>query len=72
MKFRRLSWFKTCKICLEIYELGTAACTASPGLAMLAAFKKVKLDLLTNVDVTNDRKMYQRQNMSCYWSICWS
>ena len=40
-------------MCIEIYELDSAKCLSSPGLAWQAALKKtkVKLDLLTNIDI---------------------
>ena len=42
-------------MCLKIYELATALKRT-----------KVKLDLLTNIDVFNDRKRYYKRNMSIY------
>ena len=41
------------KMCLEICELDPAKCLSGPGLAWHAALKraKVKLDLLTNIDM---------------------
>ena len=40
-------------MCIEIYELDSAKFLSSPGLAWQAALKKtkVKLDLLTNIDM---------------------
>ena len=40
-------------MCLEICELDPAKCLSGPGLAWPAALKraKVKLDLLTNIDM---------------------
>ena len=40
-------------MCLQIYELGPAKFLSAPGLAWQAALKKtkVKLDLLTNIDM---------------------
>ena len=40
-------------MCIEIYELDSAKFPSSPGLAWQAALKKtkVKLDLLTNIDM---------------------
>ena len=58
--------------CLEIYELDPAKICSAPGLAWQAALKKtkVKLDLLTDIDVINGRKRYTRRNMSLYLSKC--
>ena len=42
-------------MCLQIYELDPAPFFIAPGLALQAMLKKtkVKLDLLTNIDVIN-------------------
>ena len=47
-------------MCLEIYELDPAKFLPAPGLAWQAALKKtkVKLDLLTDIDMFTCRKRY--------------
>ena len=47
-------------ICLKIYELDPARFFTAPGLAWQAAFKKakVKLYLLTDIDIINGTKRY--------------
>ena len=64
-------YLRTLKICLEIYELDLTCFLTAPGLAWQAALKrtKVKLDILTDIDVISGRKRYQKRNMSCYLSI---
>ena len=59
--------FNNFLMCLEIYWIDPVHFLSAPELAWEAAFKKakVKLDLLTDVDM-----WYQRQNRSCYSSIC--
>ena len=59
-------------MCLEIYELDPARFLIAAGLAWQTALKKtkIKLDLLTDIDLINGRKRYQRRNMSRYSSIC--
>ena len=59
-------------MCLEIYELDPAKFLPAAGLACQAVSKKtkVKLDLLTDADVINGKKRYNRRNMSLYLSIC--
>ena len=46
-------YLRTLEICLEIYELDLAKFLSAPGLAWQAALKKtkVKLDLLTDIDM---------------------
>ena len=58
-------------MCLKIYELDPGKFVPAPGLAWQAAFKKikVKLDLLTDVDMMLLEKG-MRRNMSLYLSIC--
>ena len=53
-------------MCFEIYELDPSKFLSGTGLAWRAALKKtkVKLDLLTDIDVINGRKRYKRRNMS--------
>ena len=59
-------------MCLEIHELDHTKFLLVPGLAWQAALKKpkVKLDLLTDIDVLNGRKSYKRRNMSFYLLTC--
>ena len=47
-------------MCLKIYQLDPAKFLSTPGLAWQAAFKKnkVKLYLLSDIDVINGRKRY--------------
>ena len=47
-------------MCHEIYKIDPARFLTAPGLAWQAALKKtkVKLDLLTDIDVINGRKRY--------------
>ena len=58
---------------LKMYELDPARFKifSAPGLAWQAALKntKIKLGLLTDIDVINGRKTYLRRNISCY-SLC--
>ena len=58
-------------MCLKIYELDPGKFVSAPGLAWQAAFKKikVKLDLLTDVDMMLLEKG-MRRNMSLYLLIC--
>ena len=46
-------YLRTLEICLEVYELDPTKLVSAPRLAWQAAFKntKVKLDLLTNIDM---------------------
>ena len=59
---------KTFKICVWEYmnEHNPACFLSPPGFARRTALKKAKvnLDILTDVDVINGRKRYQRWNMS--------
>ena len=59
-------------MCLEIYELDPARFLIAAGLAWQTVLKKtkIKLDLLTDIDLINGRKRYQRRNMSRYSPIC--
>ena len=59
-------------MCLEIYELDHTKFISVLGLAWQAALKKpkVKLDLLTDIDVLYGRKRYKRRNMSFYLLTC--
>ena len=59
--------FNNFLMCLEIYWIDLVHFLSAPELAWEAALKKakVKLDLLTDVDM-----WYQRQNRSSYSSIC--
>ena len=56
----------------EIDELDPAHLLAAPRFASQAALKrtKVKLDLLTDIDVMNGRKRYQGRNMLHYLLTC--
>ena len=62
----RMSWFVCSKWyiivsrCLEVYKLDPAKFLSVPGLAWQTVLKmiKVKLDLLTDIDVINCRKKY--------------
>ena len=57
-------------MCLEISELDPAKFLSAPGLAALKK-TKVKLDLLTDIDVLlMVEKRYKRRNMSHYLLIC--
>ena len=59
-------------MCFEIQELDPARFLSAPGLALKAALKKskVKLDLLTDMDVIlMVEKRYQRRKMPLYLSI---
>ena len=40
-----------CNMCIKIYKLDPAKFISAPGLEWQAAFKKVKLDLLTDIDM---------------------
>ena len=46
-------YFRTFKICLEIYELDHTKIFSAPGLAWQVALKKtkVKLDILTDINM---------------------
>ena len=60
-------------ICLEIYELDSAKFISTPGSAWQETLKKtkVKLDLLTDVDMLlMVEKRYNSRNMSLYLLIC--
>ena len=65
-------YLKTRNMCIKICELDPAKFLSAPGLAWQAALKKtkVKLDLLTDIDVINGRKRFKRRNTSLYLSIC--
>ena len=59
-------------MCIKIYKLDPAKFLSAPGLGcQVADLKrtKVKLDLLTDIDVINGRKRYKR-NMSLNLLIC--
>ena len=47
-------------MCLQIYQIDSAKFTLAPGLAWQAALKKtkVKLDLLTDINVINGRRRF--------------
>ena len=53
-------------MCINIYELDPPKFLSSPGLAWQAALKKykLKLNILTNIDVINGSKRYKRSNVS--------
>ena len=57
---------------LKIYELDPTKFLSAPRLAWQAAVKttKVKLDLLTNIDMLLMAEKSMRRNMSLYLSIC--
>ena len=58
--------------CLKIHELDPTKFLSAPRLAWQAAVKttKVKLDLLTNIDMLLMAEKGMRRNMSLYLSIC--
>ena len=53
-------------MCINIYELDPPKFLSAPGLAWQAALKKykLKLNILTDIDVINDSKRYKRRNAS--------
>ena len=53
-------WYIIVSRCLEVYKLDPAKFLSVPGLAWQTVLKmiKVKLDLLTDIDVINCRKKY--------------
>ena len=53
-------------MCINIYELDPPKFLPAPGLAWQAALKKykLKLNILTDIDVINDSKRYKRRNAS--------
>ena len=53
-------------MCINIYELDPPKFLSSPGLACQAALKKykLKLNILTDIDVINGSKRYKRSNVS--------
>ena len=53
-------------MCINIYELDPPKFLSAPGLAWQAALKKykLKLNILTNIDVINGSKRYKRSNVS--------
>ena len=59
-------------MCAEMYELNPANFLSASGLARQTALEKtkVKLDLLTNIDILIIEKNIKRRNMSFYLSIC--
>ena len=59
-------------ICIKTYELDSARFLSAPGLPWQTALKKtkVKLNLLTDIDVINGRKRCYKRNMSLYLSTC--
>ena len=62
--------FKT--MCLETYELDPAKFLSASRLAWQASLKnvKVKLRILTDINIIKSRKRYYKRNMSLYLSIC--
>ena len=59
-------------MCYELHELDPAQLFfTAPGLAWPAALKKIKvrLDLLTDINVINGRKRYQRRNVTLFIDI---
>ena len=54
-------------MCLEIHELATACFLTTPGLAQQVALKntKVKLDLLTGIDILLIEEKYTRIGIRC-------
>ena len=59
-------------MCLEIYELDPAKFISAPGLAWQAVFKKtkIKLDFLTDINISLMVEKDIRGEMSLYLSIC--
>ena len=59
-------------MCLEIYELDPAKFISAPGLAWQAVFKKtkIKLDFLTDINISLMVEKDIRGGMSLYLSIC--
>ena len=59
-------------MCLEIYEIDPAKFISAPGLAWQAALKKtkIKLDLLTDINILLMIEKGIRGGMSLYLSIC--
>ena len=59
-------------MCLEIYEIDPARFISAPGLAWQAALKKtkIKLDLLTDINILLMIEKGIREGMSLYLSIC--
>ena len=59
-------------MCLEIYEIDPARFISAPGLAWQAALKKtkIKLDLLTDINILLMIEKGIRGGMSLYLSIC--
>ena len=53
-------------MCINIYELDPPKFLSAPGLAWQAALKKykLKLNILTDIDVINGSKRYKRSNVS--------
>ena len=53
-------------MCINIYELDPPKFLSAPGLAWQAALKKykLKLSILTDIDVINGSKRYKRSNVS--------
>ena len=53
-------------LCINIYELDPPKFLSAPGLAWQAALKKYKLrlNILTDIDVINGRKRYKRSIVS--------
>ena len=53
-------------MCINIYELDPPKFLSSPGLAWQAALKKykLKLNILTDIDVINGSKRYKRGTVS--------
>ena len=58
-------------MCLTIIKLDPAKILSAPGLAWQAPLKKtkVKLDLLTDIDVINDRKRDMKKLITNTWKI---
>ena len=58
-------------MCLTIIELDPAKILSAPGLAWQAPLKKtkVKLDLVTDIDVINDRKRDMKKLITNTWKI---
>ena len=58
-------------MCLTIIELDPAKILSAPGLAWQAPLKKtkVKLDLVTGIDVINDRKRDMKKLITNTWKI---
>ena len=53
-------------MCINIYELDSPKFLSAPGLAWPAALKKykIKLNILTDIDVINGSQRYKRSNVS--------